>query len=82
MSRTAMTIPGIHIQRFAMVNKRGEIIRQQPTPPKPPSNGSSGCLVLLIGFLFLARALAGLLPGQPPDGAHWQDRAAHILERL
>ena len=84
MSRIATTIPGIHAQRFAMVNKRGEVIRQGPPPPKPsPSTGGgSGCLVLLVGFLFLARALAGLLPDQPPGGAHWQDQTAHILEQL
>ena len=54
---------------------------KQPRDHAPVQFLSRGCLVLLIGFLFLARALAGLFPGHPPSGAHGKDRAVHTLAR-
>lgn len=69
MSRAVTTTQGFRVQCFAQVNNRGEVIREGPTPPKTSSGGSSGCLILLVTFLFLARALAGLLPDQPPGSS-------------
>jgi hypothetical protein len=75
MNSITMTLSDICTQRFAVVNKRGEVVRQGPIPPKtspPSSGGKSGCLILFGILLFLASALSGLLGGQPPDRVSWK----------